>query len=89
MNQPQPQQRTNQLLQHTKAAGAAVKDGDMDKLREAAQSLAKANIGELRSVSSTERVSPGPTPLVRPNNGNQGDNDRGIHQDRPLPGRGR
>ncbi len=80
----------SQLVASTRAAGLALKANDLTQLRTAAQSIARGSIGQPQNASATDRIAPTYVPNVRPNNnGNQGTNHRAIHQDRPLPGRGR
>jgi hypothetical protein len=80
----------NQLVQNTRDVGAALRSGDMSKLKELAQTIGKAG----GSISSASNADLGNRPaqltnLTKQNAGSQNDaNHRSITQDRPPPSHG-
>jgi hypothetical protein len=86
---PQPEPRSNPLVQHARSACAAMQAGDRNQLRAAAQALARANLGPMQGASQTDRIAPRYVAHTRPASGNADTNHRAIYKDKPPPSHGR
>ncbi len=82
--------KPNSLVETTRAAGHAVRAGNMDQLRDLAKALTKAGGTISQDSRETLGQKPSQLPHLTKKAGNQNDaNHRAITHDRPPPGHGR
>jgi hypothetical protein len=90
MNGAQPHKAINNLTQLTRAAGLALREGDMGQLRECVSAIAKAG-GTIESASkATLGNKPSQLPHLTRKAGNAEDTrHRAINHERPSQGHSR
>jgi len=90
MNGDQPDKVTNNLVQLTRAAGLAVKAGDMTQLKDCVRALGAAGGSFANSGRESLGNKPAQLPhLTRKAGGQEGTPHRAIQQDRPAQGHSR
>jgi general stress protein YciG len=88
MNGAEPQ-KTNNLVQNTRAVGQAVRGGDLAQARELAQKIVRDG-GSMSAKSGNHDSKPTQLPhLTRKSGGQDGTPHRAVYQDRPPQGQGR